>query len=383
MDRKRVLLIRNVAKGNFGGGEVYQLELAGKLRGAGFQPVIITNSNELLKRANELDFKTIIPPYMKNQNWSGWRNILLPIYFGYIWRLRRWYEEIFKYYKPEVINVQSRDDYLAATPVARKFGIRILWTDHADFRNWVLWNVNVRFKNVIGKKIIKLSRKVEKVIFVSKEIGKETAKMIYPKMLKNTVVIENGVNDELVRYKDIKVKKNSFVFIGRVVEEKGIKEMIEAFMLVVEKHPEATLSIYGDGRIDEYKRISRSCSEIEFCGESNNPLMVLAENEVFVLPSYREGLSLSLLDAAMMAKKIITTDVDGNMEVVEGGKTGILVPVKNVEKLAEAMIWMIEHKKEAENMAKSVRKRYEKKFDFKRIFSEKMLPLYNNKKEVK
>ena len=154
-------------------------------------------------------------------------------------------------------------------------------------------------------------------------------------------------------------------------------------MLVVEKHPEATLSIYGDGRIDEYKRISRNCSEIEFCGESNNPLMVLAENEVFVLPSYREGLSLSLLDAAMMAKKIITTDVDGNMEVVEGGKTGILVPVKNVEKLAEAMIWMIEHKKEAENMAKSVRKRYEKKFDFKRIFSEKMLPLYNNKKEVK
>ena len=87
---------------------------------------------------------------------------------------------------------------------------------------------------------------------------------------------------------------------------------------------------------------------------------------------------MSLLDAAMMRKKIIASDVDGNPEVVENGETGLLVPAKNAKKLAEAMIWMLEHKKEADKMAKNARRKYEEEFDFEKIFKEKMLPLYKS-----
>lgn len=376
-----VFLIRNVASDKFGGGEIYQLKLADKLREAGFSPFVLTNSKELSKKAEERGFQVLAPPYIKNQNWSGWKNVLLPIYFGYLLRLRKWYEDIFRYYKPEVVNIQSRDDFLAATWAAKKFGIRILWTDHADFKNWVLWNVNTKFKNIIGKEIIKASRGVYKVIFVGKNIQKETDKLIFPKKIKNAVVIENGVDDEFERYKNIKPRKKSFVYVGRVTRDKGIGEMIEAFKIVLKKYKNVQLNIYGDGDVEFFKNAAGDCDNIVFHGPTDTPLRALADNEIFILPSYREGLSLSLLEAAMMKKKIIASDVDGNPEIVTNKKTGFLAPAKNVKKLAEVMMWMLEHEKKSEELAKNARKFYKENFDFDKIFVEKMLPLYNRDEE--
>ena len=367
----------------FGGGEIYQLELAEELKKAGFSPVVVTNSRELLDRAKKSGFKTLVPPYSERQNWSGWRNVLLPKYFVFQKRLERWYKKEIEKFKPVVVNIQSRDDMIAGTLAAKKHGVKVLWTDHADFKNWVLWNVNSRFKNAIGKKIIELSSDTDKVIFVSERIEEETRKLIAPKKLQNSVVICNGVEDELDKYRVVNAEPMSFVFIGRVVREKGMEELIDAFREVITKYPEATLNIYGDGDISYFKELGLGCKNICFKGVTKEPLRALAENQVFVLPSHMEGLSLSLLDAAMMGKKIIATDVGGNNEVIKDKETGLIVPAKNADKLAEAMIWMLENKKEAEKMAKNARKRYEENFDFDKIFEEKMLPLYNRGKEKK
>ncbi len=367
----------------YGGGEIYQLRLAGKLREFGFEPIIVTNSRKLLKNAKDNGFKVLVPPYSKQQNWSGWRNLLLIKYYVFQKRLIRWYEDAMEKHKPVVVNIQSRDDMVAGTLAAKKFGVKVLWTDHADFKNWVLWNVNNRFKNAIGKKIIKLSNDTDKVIFVSKRIEDETRKLIAPKILQNTIVVRNGVEDEFEKFKGINARAMSFVFIGRVVREKGVEELTGAFREVVAKYPEAKLDVYGDGDTDHFKELSLGCKNIYFYGVTRKPLEVLAKNQIFVLPSHMEGLSLSLLDAAMMGKKIIATDVGGNNEVVRDKETGLIVPAKNADKLAEAMIWMLENKKEAEKMAKNARKRYEENFDFDKIFEEKMLPLYNRGKEKK
>lgn len=374
---KRVFLVRNVL--GFGGGEVYQLNLARMLKKHGFVPVIVTNSKELIRRAKEDDYEVLVPPYIKNQNWSGIRNLFLPVYFLRLFGLKKWYKKVFEEYQPEVINIQSRDDMIAATMIAKKCGIRVLWTDHADFKNWVLWNVNVKFKNAIGKRIIDLSKEVEKVIFVSEKVFEDTKKMIKPKKIEHAEVIFNGVFDELKKYEKAKLKKNSFVFVGRVTEEKGVKELLRAFAIVREKYPEATLKIYGAGEIDVFQKIAGE--GVEFCGETKEPLRALSESAIFVLPSYKEGLSLSLLDAAMMKKIIIATDVDGNLEVVENGVSGILVPTKNVEKLAMAMETILMDDKKARELAEGARKKFEQDFDFEKIFAEKMLPLYNKEKE--
>lgn len=376
--RKTVFLVRNTV--GFGGGEVYQLELAGELRKAGFGPVIITNSMELMRRARDAEYEVLVPPYIKRQDWSGVKNLLLPVYFMRLRGLRKWYEKKVAEYRPEVVNVQSRDELIAATIAAKKYGARVIWTDHADFKNWVLWNVNVPLKNIIGKKIIKLSGLAEKVIFVSRKVKDETMKMVLPSEIKNAVVIQNGVRDEFDAYKNVSRRKMSFVFVGRVVEEKGVGELIKAFSQVRKKYPRAVLNIYGDGEIDKYRKLAGD--GVEFHGATNESLKVMAENEVFVLPSYNEGLSLSLLDAAMMRKKIVTSNVDGNLEVIENGVSGILVPVKNVEQLAEAMEWMLKNSEKATKMAAAARKKYKEEFDLDKIFAEKMLPLYNDKKEL-
>lgn len=379
MEERIVFLIRNVAEDAFGGGEIYQLELAKRLKDNGFCPIIITNSKKLLHEAKSEDIQFLKPPYLAQQNWSGWRNLLLPKYLLFQNRLKRWYLEMVKKYQPTVINIQSRDDMIAGTLAAKKCGVKILWTDHADFKNWVLWNVNVKLKNMIGKKIIELSDDVDEVIFVSEEVEKATTKMIYPRALNNIKVIKNGVDDKLKDYYNVNEVKDSFIFVGRVVEEKGIRELIDAFKTIKELHPKIELNIYGDGDdFEKFERFTNGDEEIKFYGRTEKPLKAMAENEIFVLPSYSEGLSLSLLDAAMMKKKIIASNVDGNLEVIVDGETGLLVPPKDVNKLAEAMIWMLENKKEAEKMAKNVRKKYEDNFDFDKIFKEEMLPLYND-----
>ncbi|MBR2543972.1 glycosyltransferase family 4 protein [Candidatus Saccharibacteria bacterium] len=379
MSDKRVFLIRNVAPEMHGGGETYQIELGLLLRKNGFEPYIVTASCGLPKEAKKKRIKTIKSPYLNRQNWSGWRNILFLVYFLKIMGLRKWYKKIFKQYRPDVVNIQSRDDWIAATPVAKKMGIKVLWTDHMDLRSWVLTNVGVWYKNWIGKWVLRCAKKADRIIMISDYERKDFEKIVESKGFSNVLTIKNGVEDKRQEYESIKCRKNSICYVGRVVDYKGIMELIEAFGEVSTKYPDAVLNVYGDGEdLEKYKSLVRDDERICFHGRTDEPLRALAENEIFVLPSYREGLSLSLLDAAMMGKKIIASDVDGNPEVIEDGKTGLLVPAKNAKKLAEAMIWMLEHKKEADKMAKNARKKYEKEFDFEKIFEEKMLPLYKS-----
>lgn len=375
---RTVFLIRNVAPETYGGSEIYQLKIAEQLRQHGFVPIIVTNSRCLLKESRRLRIGTLEPPYSRNQNWSGWRNLMLPRYVLFQKKLKKWYECMFDRYKPAVINVQSRDDMIAATVAARGRRIQILWTDHADFVNWVLWNVNVPLKNMIGRKIIKLSQEVDRVIFVSQNLRQQTEKMIAPKKVLHTEVIENGVKDEASEYRSCHEKKKSFVFLGRVTRDKGVGELVEAFRIVKTKYTDAELNIYGDRGLGE--KAETDVDGVVFHGRADDPLKALAENEVFVLPSYKEGLSIALIEAAMMGKKIIATDVGGNSEVVQNGKTGLLIQSNNVEELITAMLVMLRDRG-VDNMGAAARERYEQKFDLEKVFTEKMLPLYNIEKE--
>lgn len=367
------MLIRNIQPDMYGGGETYQLMLTQEFLENDWEPMIVTSCEKLLSEAKKSKIKAIGAPFCRIQNWSGLKNLLFPLYVMWQWRLKRWYRKIFEEYCPEVINVQSRDDFIAATSVAKKMGIRVIWTDHMDFRSWALVNVDVWYKNWIGKWVVRTMKKVDSVVMISDVEKKWLEKRIGAR--KNILVINNGVIDRSAEYRSAVAKTQSFVYMGRIVDYKGINELISAFKDVCKKYPGAVLNIYGDG--EDFEKYSRMAdNSIFFYGATNEPLVALAENDIFVLPSHREGLSLSLLDAAMMKKKIIASDAGGNSEVVKNGKTGLLVPIKDAAKLTEAMGWMIEHEKEAERLAANARRYYEENFNFDKIFTEEMLPLY-------
>ncbi|MBR3263660.1 glycosyltransferase [Candidatus Saccharibacteria bacterium] len=375
--KRAVFLIRNIAPKSYGGGERYQIELGKVLKANHYEPIIFTASEKLIEEAKNNQIKFVRAPYLKMQNWSSWRNILLPMYGLWQLKLQSWYKKQIKKYDPVVLNVQSRDELIGATLAGLKCKKRIIWTDHADFRTWSLINVDKRLKNQIGKWILRCAKKVYKIVMVNNHEKQALESLIKPLRLNNLVVIENGVVDESRNFDGIKILKKSFCFIGRVVKDKGVMELVNAFKIVAEEHPDAILNIYGDGNdIEECKRLARGSNKINFLGYTKEPLRVMAQNEIFVLPSYHEGLSLALLEAAMMGKKIIATNIDGNREVVKDGITGFLVPIKNVEKLVDAMVMVLEDDKTTTTMSKNVREYYQENFDLEKIFKEKMAKIY-------
>ena len=107
-----------------------------------------------------------------------------------------------------------------------------------------------------------------------------------------------------------------------------------------------------------------------------DPIKAYQNIDIFVLASYHEGLSLSLIDAAMMKKAIIATDIDGNPEIVINKKTGLLIPAKDSDALTKALDDLLSNKELRNILANDARKHYEKNFNFEKIVKEEILPLY-------
>lgn len=137
----------------------------------------------------------------------------------------------------------------------------------------------------------------------------------------------------------------SFVFIGRLLTDKGIVEFVEAARRVKARYPDAKFEVVGELDIDNPASITaeqfgrwRSEGLIDWVGQVDDVRPYIARSSWVVLPSYREGLSRTLLEAMSMERPIITTDVPGCAETVDTGKNGFLVPPAHVEALAQAML---------------------------------------------
>ena len=366
---EKIILIRNTNPENYGGAESYQLSLAKQLAKNNYEPIIISSSKKLIEEAQAQGVQCIEAPFIKNQNWSGLKNFLLPIYCVKILKLKKWYRRVFEENSPRVINIQSRDDWIAATLAAKKMDIKIFWTDHIDFRTWVFQNVKVPYKNFIGKWILKCTKYVNKIIMIS-DYERKSFEKIYGKSSK-IVTIKNGVEDEKEKYKKITPKKETVCYIGRLVEYKGINELLDAFRDLQEKYPDLVLNIYGE---DKNNYQAKAPKNVCFKGFTNEPLKAIAENEIFILPSYYEGLSMSLLDAAMMQKPIIVTNIDGNPEVVHNNG-GVLILAKNKDAIKDAIEDLINDPVKTKEIAKNARRNYEQEFNFGKTIKEVFIPL--------
>lgn len=142
----------------------------------------------------------------------------------------------------------------------------------------------------------------------------------------------------------------SFIFVGRLLAEKGVNEYISAARQVKLKYPSAQFVMLGG--LDEDNPGGLSALDLKKLideeviihpGHVSNVQEWLARSSVFVLPSYREGVPRSTQEAMAIGRPIITSDVPGCRETVIDGANGFLVPAWSVDKLAEKMIYFIEH----------------------------------------
>ena len=166
-------------------------------------------------------------------------------------------------------------------------------------------------------------------------------------------------------------KKMHFLYLGRIMKEKGIDELFTAMRRLHEKYGDrVVLDIVGFFE-DEYKNTVEKLVEdgiAVFHGfqEETRPYYVMAD--CVVLPSYHEGMSNVLLEASAIGRPVITSDIPGCREAVEDGKSGYLCEVKNADMLFEKMKLMMDKSiDEIEEMGRCARKRMEKLFDKKKI----------------
>ncbi len=375
--QKLVFLIRNIHGNEFGGAEKYQIALAEELKKNGYRAIVFSSSGALRDEAARHGIKAMRAPYCIIQNWSGWRNLLLPCFVLWECYLFVWYLVKILRYRPFALHIQSRDDMVAATLAARTTKRKCFWTDHTDFR-FVVWeNLNRRFKNPIGKFIYRLAPKVNHITTVSQHEYDFAVNKLGVK-LDNFEVVLNGVHDYLkAPKKDFEAKVG---YIGRIIDYKGVGELIEAFKAVGAENKKASLHLYGTGTeadVAHYMKMAKDCPAIVFHGFTDKPMEAMADVDIFVLPSYHEGLSLSLLEATMMQKIIIASGVDGNLEIIEDKKNGLLVPPKDVEALAEALKHALDYK-QSKKLAVAARKTFEEKFDFSKIVKEQIVKMYEN-----
>ena len=161
----------------------------------------------------------------------------------------------------------------------------------------------------------------------------------------------------------------SFLFVGRMLREKGIYDFIEAAKRVRRRFPEARFVLVGGvdcnpGSVREKEILSWVRDGlVEWTGNIDDVREELRKASVFVLPSYREGKPRSTQEAMAAGRPVITTAVPGCRETVEDGRNGYLVAVRNPDELARAMIRFIEEPDLITTMGCESRRIAERRFD--------------------
>lgn len=195
-----------------------------------------------------------------------------------------------------------------------------------------------------------------------------------------TILIEgSGVNLDVFKFSKIPQSKPIVLFPARLLSSKGIYEFIEAarnlrgsarFVIVGKHDLEARKCI----NLDKLKRYE-SQGIIEYWGESNDMPKIFQMSSLVVLPSYREGLPKSLLEAAACGRAVVTTNVPGCRDAIIDGKTGILVKSQNAYELTNGIRKLLRDPKLLNSMGIEGRKMAENKFDISEVVK-KHLEIY-------
>ncbi len=172
------------------------------------------------------------------------------------------------------------------------------------------------------------------------------------------------------------------LFASRLLREKGVFELVEAFSVVHTKYPETKLLVAGDLYLENPSSLTAQEVEklketpgVSFLGHVDDVQHLLDDCDIVVLPSYREGTPRILIEAAAMEKPIVATDIAGCRGLVVDGENGFLVPIKSVEPLVDAMEKLIVDAELREKFGRRGREIVLAEFD-ERVVLERTLEVY-------
>lgn len=200
------------------------------------------------------------------------------------------------------------------------------------------------------------------------------------------VLIIRGSGVDLNAYSVIQEPYNPKVvmLLARLLIDKGVNEFVEAALKIRSERDDIKFVLVGDVDLYNPKSISpKQLSEwveigaVEYWGFSDNVSDTISKSNLMVLPSYREGLPKSLIEAAACGRAVVTTDVPGCRDAIEPNVTGLLVPVKSSKLLADSIVYLLDNDDLRFEFAKNGRRLAESTFDINDVV-QKHLDIYRN-----
>ena len=168
--------------------------------------------------------------------------------------------------------------------------------------------------------------------------------------------------------------------VGRLSDQKDPITMIEAFGIISKPFPNAHLALVGDGelkgKILEKIHQLKLDGKVHLTGNKNNPWSVYHSMDLFIMSSIYEGLGRSITEALSCGVPVVCTDVEGVPEIVRDNITGILVPPKDANKLADGIIRTLNDMETAKKMAEEGRRFVKDNFDVNKMVTD-IDSLYN------
>ncbi|MCG3843597.1 glycosyltransferase family 4 protein [Psychrobacter sp. Ps1] len=216
---------------------------------------------------------------------------------------------------------------------------------------------------------------LDKIIFLNSDDPKDLLDKYSIKVKQVEVLGGIGLNLEDYRYSSVYPTQPTFIFIARLLAEKGIHDYIAATKIVRNSYPNAKFIVLGiiDKKAlgalteEELQEVTQA-NIVEYPGHVNNVSEWIRNSSVFVLPSYyREGVPRSTQEAMAIGRAVITTDVPGCRETVVDGVNGFLVEKWNPQALAEKMIYFIENPEDIKKMGYESYKIAQEKFDADKV----------------
>ncbi len=289
-------------------------------------------------------------------------------------KLVRFIHRYVKHHKVDVLHCHQYTPYFYGVLGALLTRAKVIFTEHGRF-----YPDRHHFKRRFINPLLVLA--TAHITVISKSTAEAVAKYEYinPKKIKviyngiRKVEAENKTRDDLLSELEL---PDNFRYIGTISRLEPIKNqsmMINAFSQLRKAMPECKLIIIGDGaKMSDLKNQAKSLGleqAIIFTGFLDNPQRFIQLFDVFLLSSFSEGTSMTLLEAMSLSKPCVVTDVGGNPEVVSDGVTGIVVKSDDTDNFASAILGLLQNETRRTALGTEALRCFKKKFSVEKMIS--------------
>ena len=354
----------------------HRLPLATRLRDYGYQPHLVTGraGNEQMEREGELRCDVARVPRERACFSADGLNPVIEM-IGMVQlalKLRR--------IRPEVVHCASPKGNLYGAIAAQATSARIIVLAISGmgfgYTNSSQGSAKRKFVRIIQSAIQKIALRSPKIrVIVQNTEDEEIIQRNYPWLVDKIYRIPgSGVDLDAFRHSQTIQRDRNVVFAGRLLEDKGLFEFIEAAQILKVKYPTWKFVVAGAAGYRnpsavsaEYMNLPSVAQSVEWLGHVEDMPELLLRSSMVCSPSYREGMPKILLEAAAAGCAVVTTAVAGCEEAVVPNKTAIVVPARDSARLATAIESLINDRQKMFELGQNGRLLAEERYSLEKV----------------